>query len=116
MFINISHVGNQVEKTNLVLENLMYEKNHYVKEIQACRAFKSAFTDAQIDLHPLEQFRGLAQQPLPQEPHDLMLARLAFELSGPLPPHFAYSSPFPFFPCAVCRSPRSPSQNKTENA
>ena len=67
----------QVEKTNLQLENLLYEKNHYLKEIQACRSFKSAFTDEQIySAEPMTLPSGAA------DAHQLELSRLTAELNG----------------------------------
>lgn len=67
----------QVEKTNLQLENLLYEKNHYMKEIQACRSFKSAFTDEQIySAEPMTLPSDVA------DAHQLELSRLTAELNG----------------------------------
>jgi serine/threonine protein kinase len=43
-----------VDHTTLQLHNLMYEKNHYLKTIKACKDFKSKYPD--IELVPEEEF------------------------------------------------------------
>lgn len=73
-----------VDHTTLQLHNLMYEKNHYLKAIKACKDFKSKYPD--IELVPEEEFfrdapEELKGDPLLKEdPHKRMLHRLNFEL------------------------------------
>ena len=45
----------EIDATNLQLYNLNYEKNHFSKQIRACRDFKGSYSN--IDLVPVEQFR-----------------------------------------------------------
>jgi THO complex subunit 5 len=77
----------QLDAASLHLQNLLYEKHHYEKEIRACRAFRSAYTDAQLELIPPEDFAAAepAAAPAPaavaaDEAHALMLRRLDHEL------------------------------------
>ncbi|KAL5982479.1 hypothetical protein ACLOJK_016551 [Asimina triloba] len=73
-----------VDFTTLQLQNLMYEKNHYLKAIKACKDFKSKHPD--IELVPEEEFfksasEEIKERLLAKDPsHDLMLKRLNFEL------------------------------------
>ncbi|XP_057469198.1 THO complex subunit 5A isoform X1 [Actinidia eriantha] len=73
-----------VDFTTLQLHNLMYEKNHYVKAIKACRDFKSKHPD--IQLVPEEEFFSDAPEDIKSSvisndsAHNLMLKRLNFEL------------------------------------
>lgn len=73
-----------VDFTTLQLHNLMYEKNHYMKAIKACRDFKSKYPD--IELVPEEEFFSSATEEIKgntlskDRSHDLMLKRLHFEL------------------------------------
>ncbi|XP_052202749.1 THO complex subunit 5A [Diospyros lotus] len=73
-----------VDFTTLQLQNLMYEKNHYVKAIKSCKDFKSKHPD--IELVPEEEFFRDAPEDI-RDPvisndsaHNLMLKRLNFEL------------------------------------
>ncbi|GFP96371.1 THO complex subunit 5b [Phtheirospermum japonicum] len=73
-----------VDLTTLQLHNLMYEKNHYVKAIKACKDFKTKYTD--IELVPEEEFFKDAPEDIKSSAlstdssHDLMLKRLNYEL------------------------------------
>ncbi|KAK1315124.1 hypothetical protein QJS10_CPA06g02389 [Acorus calamus] len=73
-----------VDMTTLQLHNLIYEKNHYVKAIKACKDFKSRYPE--IELVPEEEFlrdapEGIKTGVLSEDGgHDLMLKRLNFEL------------------------------------
>ncbi|XP_058097167.1 THO complex subunit 5A [Magnolia sinica] len=73
-----------VDFTTLQLQNLMYEKNHYMKAIKACKDFKSKHPD--IELVPEEEFFNNAPEEIKggvlaeDNAHDLMLKRLNFEL------------------------------------
>ncbi|KAL3514529.1 hypothetical protein ACH5RR_027246 [Cinchona calisaya] len=73
-----------VDFTTLQLHNLMYEKNHYVKAIKACKDFKSKYPD--IELVPEEDFFRDAPDDIKtsvisnDSVHNLMLKRLNFEL------------------------------------
>ncbi|XP_075483986.1 THO complex subunit 5B [Primulina tabacum] len=72
-----------VDFTTLQLHNLMYEKNHYVKAIKACKDFKTKYPD--IDLVPEEEFFSDATEEIKSpvlstdSNHDLMLKRLNYE-------------------------------------
>ena len=73
-----------VDFTTLQLHNLMYEKNHYVKAIKACRDFKSKHPD--IELVPEEEFFRDASEEIKNTvistdtAQNLMLKRLNYEL------------------------------------
>ncbi|KAF5747042.1 THO complex subunit 5B-like isoform X1 [Tripterygium wilfordii] len=73
-----------VDFTTLQLQNLMYEKSHYVKAIKACKDFKSKYPD--IELVPEEEFLRDAPEhikgpePASDTSHNLMLKRLNYEL------------------------------------
>lgn len=45
-----------LQVSNLRLQNLLYEKQHYEADIRACLRHKSAFSDADIELMPREEF------------------------------------------------------------
>ncbi|KAF8592332.1 hypothetical protein K439DRAFT_1625729 [Ramaria rubella] len=73
-----------MDHTHLGLQNLMYEKRHFEKEIEKCRQFASIYQD--ISLYTLEEFLFLAPQEartddVLQNEHQLMLNRLSFELA-----------------------------------
>ncbi|MFS7911206.1 putative THO complex, subunit 5 protein [Helianthus anomalus] len=78
------HAKAPVDFTTLQLHNLMYEKNHYVKAIKACKDFKSKYPD--IELVPEEEFHKDAPEEIKNSvqskdsAHNLMLKRLNFEL------------------------------------
>ncbi|KAG9129537.1 hypothetical protein Leryth_025088 [Lithospermum erythrorhizon] len=73
-----------VDFTTLQLHNLMYEKNHYVKAIKACKDFKSKYPD--IELVPEEEFLRDAPEEIKTSvistdtAHNSMLKRLNYEL------------------------------------
>ncbi|GAX73452.1 hypothetical protein CEUSTIGMA_g904.t1 [Chlamydomonas eustigma] len=75
-----------LEAADLHLQNLLYEKQYYEKEINACRSFQSAFSDAQIALLPESEFWSSADEDLQSKAkasghdHELMLQRLAHEM------------------------------------
>ena len=77
-----------LEKTNLQLQNLQYEKCHYAKEIQTCLDFRSAVSDADVGLIPEADFQRSAPPEFnpaggsAADPHACMLNRLAHELAG----------------------------------
>lgn len=76
----------QLDTSSLQLQNLLYERQHYEKEISSCRSWQSAFSDEQIALVPLEEFAshplaaegGLSEE---SDPHQLMLNRLKHEVA-----------------------------------
>ncbi|KAK3028288.1 hypothetical protein RJ639_037465 [Escallonia herrerae] len=78
------HAKAPVDFTTLQLHNLMYEKNHYVKAIKACKDFKSKHPD--IELVPEEEFTRDAPEEIKNtvissdSAQNLMLKRLNFEL------------------------------------
>ena len=73
-----------LESADLTLQNLLYEKSYYEKEINACRSFASAFSDDQIGMQPEAEFWAHADPDLQAKArlsdHDLMLSRLAYEM------------------------------------
>ncbi|GAA5937915.1 hypothetical protein JCM10213_001932 [Rhodosporidiobolus nylandii] len=83
----------EMDSAHLRLQNLLFERNHLEREIRSCEEYSSEYQN--LPLHPLEELRELAasetppaglQLPLPEgdteeSAHDLMLARLAFELA-----------------------------------
>ncbi|KAJ4966665.1 hypothetical protein NE237_018514 [Protea cynaroides] len=78
------HAKPPVDFTTLQLHNLLYEKNHYLKAIKACKDFKSKHPD--IELVPEEEFFSSAPEEIKEtvmsndSSHNLMLKRLNFEL------------------------------------
>lgn len=75
----------RLEQAHLQLQNLLYEKEYYDKEIHACASFRSAFADEQIGLVPAEEFLAQASKEVlavaGPHPHQLMLQRLSHELT-----------------------------------
>jgi THO complex subunit 5 len=75
-----------LEAADLQLQNLLYEKQYYEKEINACRSFQSAFPDSQIALLHESEFWSSADEDLQAKAkltgndHELMLQRLAHEM------------------------------------
>ncbi|DBA72424.1 TPA: hypothetical protein ACH3X2_010455 [Trebouxia sp. C0005] len=75
------------EKT-LVLQNLLYESGYYQKEIQEARDYKSAVSNADMELMSVEKFQQTAdtaftanlEAPSDSYEHKLMLKRLDHEL------------------------------------
>ena len=45
-----------LDQSSLQLESLLYERSHYEKEIRACAAFRSAYTDEQLELLSTEEY------------------------------------------------------------
>ena len=72
-----------LDQSSLQLQNLLYEKHHYEREIASCTSFRSAFPDEQLELVPVEAF--LADPAAPDTPaddaHTLTLNRLEHELA-----------------------------------
>jgi THO complex subunit 5 len=77
---------NRLDESSLHLENLLYEKSHYEREIQACKSYKSAYTDEQLELLAAEEYAARTADMdaktliLSEDPHTAMLARLEEEL------------------------------------
>ncbi|KAH7914340.1 Fms-interacting protein-domain-containing protein [Hygrophoropsis aurantiaca] len=74
----------EMDQTHLGLQNLLYEKRHLEKEIDKCRQFASIYQD--VPLYSLTEFKELAPpeartEDALQNPHQLMLNRLSFELA-----------------------------------
>ncbi|KAK9807675.1 hypothetical protein WJX72_005906 [[Myrmecia] bisecta] len=73
----------RLDQSNLQLQNLLYEKNHYINEIKACQDFASQYSDADIELMPEADFRATAAaeflEGTTDNPYKLMLQRLAHE-------------------------------------
>lgn len=75
------------EKT-LVLQNILYETGYYQKEIQEAADYKSTFSDSDLELMPVEEFRQFASAEFtagldpssPDYEHQLTLRRLDHEL------------------------------------
>lgn len=72
----------QLDQTTLQLQNLLYEKHHYEKEIRSCTSFRSEYTDDQLGLLPVKEFASTAPDLYtPDDAHQLMLNRLEHELA-----------------------------------
>lgn len=77
---------NRLDESSLQLENLLYEKGHYEREIQACKSYKSAYTDEELELLSSEEYAErttdteVKSRILSEDPHTAMLARLEEEL------------------------------------
>eukprot|EP00873_Tetraselmis_striata_P041801 jgi/Tetstr1/462065/TSEL_007135.t1 len=69
----------ELDSLNLVLQNLLYEKSYYQKEIAACEDFKSKYGDEDVALLPLEQYAQLTGAMDAADDHETMLARLTHE-------------------------------------
>ncbi|GAA6002249.1 hypothetical protein JCM10207_003146 [Rhodosporidiobolus poonsookiae] len=83
----------EMDSAHLRLQNLLYERNHLEREIRSCEEYSSEYQN--LPLHSLDELRDLAAAeeppagllvPLPEgeteeSAHELMLARLAFELA-----------------------------------
>ncbi|GAA6004694.1 uncharacterized protein JCM10292_002481 [Rhodotorula paludigena] len=81
-----------MDAAHLRLQNLLFERNHIEREIRSAEEYSSEYQN--LPLHSVDELRDLAaaaeppaglQVPLPegtseQSAHELMLARLAFEL------------------------------------
>ncbi|KFM25311.1 THO complex subunit 5-like protein [Auxenochlorella protothecoides] len=70
----------KLDESSLELKNLAYEKEHYTKETNACRAFKSAYADEALELLPVDQFLRVWGDQDVDDPHRLMLNRLTHEM------------------------------------
>jgi chorismate mutase len=68
----------QLDSFNLQLQNLLYERNHYLNEIQQCRDYKAKHQVE--DLIVEEDFLQQATDTTSLAPHQVMLNRLTFEL------------------------------------
>ncbi|GAA6020414.1 hypothetical protein JCM11491_000235 [Sporobolomyces phaffii] len=83
----------EMDQAHLRLQNLLFERNHLEREIKACEEYQSEYQN--LPLHAVDELRQLAasdpapaglELPLPEgdseeQVHELMLARLAFELA-----------------------------------
>ncbi|GAA5884590.1 hypothetical protein JCM6882_005310 [Rhodosporidiobolus microsporus] len=83
----------EMDSAHLRLQNLLFERNHLEREIRSCEEYSSEYQN--LPLHSVEELTELAAQenppaglpvPLPtgeteELVHELMLARLAFELA-----------------------------------
>ncbi|GAA98663.1 uncharacterized protein L969DRAFT_103935 [Mixia osmundae IAM 14324] len=80
-----------VDEAFMGLQNLKYEKEFLEREIRSCKDYDSQFD--RLELHTVDDFARLSgapkaesmdtdeTKPIPDDPHELMLARLHFELS-----------------------------------
>eukprot|EP00884_Botryococcus_braunii_P005394 jgi/Botrbrau1/14856/Bobra.0326s0007.1 len=78
----LSNIRAGIDLTSLQLQNQLYEKNYYEKEIEACYKFKSKFSDEQISLVPEGEFLETAPPELKGDedtPHQRALNRLHHE-------------------------------------
>ncbi|BGP38611.1 hypothetical protein JCM10450v2_002560 [Rhodotorula kratochvilovae] len=83
----------EMDAAHLRLQNLLFERNHIEREIRSAEEYSSEYQN--LPLHSVDELRELAareeppaglQVPLPEgdtqeSAHELMLARLAFELA-----------------------------------
>lgn len=72
-----------LDQASLHLQNLIYEKHHYEKEIASCTSFRSAYSDEKLELLAADEFAADPQAAELQtdDPHALMLNRLEHELT-----------------------------------
>lgn len=68
-------VKSELDVSSLHLQNLLYQKNHYQREIQACRSYTSAYSDEELELVSEEEFQQIraaasAAAVAEQEPKD----------------------------------------------
>ncbi len=75
----------RLEQTHLQLQNLLYEKEYYQKEIRECQNCRSKHPDSAIGMVPVEQFLQTASaetlEKIGDNQHLLMLERLGQELA-----------------------------------
>ncbi|EGG08057.1 uncharacterized protein MELLADRAFT_71565 [Melampsora larici-populina 98AG31] len=72
----------ELDSIHLGLQNLVYERRHLEREIKKCHEFESEYQN--IAIHPIEEFVSLMEAsgtPVPSDSHELMLARLRYELA-----------------------------------
>jgi THO complex subunit 5 len=77
----------RLDHSSLQLQNLLYEQQHYEKEIRSCRAFRSKYSDEQVELLPEAEYLALPEVQADAalagaNPHQMMLNRLAHELAS----------------------------------
>lgn len=74
-----------LDKASLELNNLLYERDHFLREIRTCRNFKTKFPGIELQAEEVfwesasEEQKGDAK--LKEDPHQLQLARLRLELA-----------------------------------
>ena len=80
----------ELDEKRLQLQNVLYEKSHIQKEIKTCQDFRSKYTDPQIGLCGVEEFKKQAPGEVATtggggggqvDEHTLMLKRLSHELA-----------------------------------
>ena len=72
-----------LDQSSLQLQNLLYERGHYDREIRDCRDFSSAFSNAELELLSAEEFRAAWAGPdAGGDAHATMLNRLTHELAS----------------------------------
>lgn len=69
----------ELEALNLKLQNLLYEKSYYQKEIATCEDFKSKYPDEDVALLPLEKYAHETDAMDAVDDHETMLKRLTHE-------------------------------------
>mmetsp|Transcript_8505 Transcript_8505/g.24395 ORF Transcript_8505/g.24395 Transcript_8505/m.24395 type:complete len:434 (-) Transcript_8505:766-2067(-) len=69
-----------LDSLNLVLQNLLYEKSYYEKEIRACQDFKSSYSEEDISLMSLVEYVSATGDTSAGENHGTMLKRLSHEM------------------------------------
>ena len=52
------------------MQNLLYQKNHYQREIQACRSYASAYSDAELELVTEEEYLRDAEVQQDENPNN----------------------------------------------
>ncbi len=50
------------------MQNLLYEQRHYENEIRDCLSYHSAFSDADIELMPVDEFAAAVRREPSPEP------------------------------------------------
>lgn len=60
-------VKSELDTSSLHLQNLLYEKQHYQREIQACRSYKSQYTPEELELVSEEEYLKLKEAEVKEE-------------------------------------------------
>lgn len=63
-------VKSELDASSLHLQNLLYQKNHYQREIQACRSYASAYSDAELELVTEEEYLRDAEVQQDENPNN----------------------------------------------
>lgn len=65
-------VKSELDTSSLHLQNLLYEKQHYQREIQACRSYTSQYTPEELELVSEEEYLTLKEAEVKEEEEKVM--------------------------------------------